>query len=255
MWLVDEILATLPHLQREQGLVELVKGLWLGDADAVDLLDVDGGVGRLAAAPFGDVSERLMGLLERAIDVKLEIVDEDMYEEKGIRTFLNLGHTAAHALELYAGLSHGEAVAWGMMAAGRISAEQGAFSEADADRIRRHLYPLVHFDRAVLEFSDRVAFDAALARDKKRVEGTLRSVLLEAPGEPNVTRDVTAEMWFDAVRAELDEWARRPVDVRRHRDYSVSLHLEASKSELNRVLAIRALRAREYADHWLQQGR
>ncbi|MGM0558594.1 MAG: 3-dehydroquinate synthase family protein [Myxococcota bacterium] len=240
--LVDDILATLPHRQREQGLVELIKGLWLGDAEAVDLLDVDGGVGRLAAAPFGDVSERLMGLLERAIDVKLDIVDQDMYEEKGIRTFLNLGHTAAHALELHAGLPHGEAVAWGMMAAGRLSASQGDLSEADAERIRQHLYPVVHFSRAVLGFEDRASFDAALLRDKKRVEGELRSVLLSAPGEPYVTRDVSSEMWFDALREEIDLWERRSVHVRASRPTRVSLEMEASKSELNRALAIRAVR-------------
>jgi pentafunctional AROM polypeptide len=245
VWLVDDILATLPHRQREQGLVELIKGLWLGDADAVDLLDVDGGVGRLAAAPFDEVSERLMGLLERAIDVKLDIVDQDMYEEKGIRTFLNLGHTAAHALELHAGLPHGEAVAWGMMAAGRLSAEYGGLDDADAERMRRHLYPLVHFSRSVLGFEDRAAFDAALLRDKKRVEGQLRSVLLSDPGEPFVTREVSSETWFDAMRAEVRRWASRSVTVRAARPTRTKLQMEASKSELNRALAIRCVRPGE----------
>jgi 3-phosphoshikimate 1-carboxyvinyltransferase len=247
--LVDDILATLPHRQREQGLVELIKGLWLGDAEAVDFLDVDGGVGRLAAAPFGEVSERLMGLLERAIDVKLEIVDQDMYEEKGIRTFLNLGHTAAHALELHAGLPHGEAVAWGMMAAGRLSASEGDFEKADAERIRQHLYPVVHFSRAVLGFEDRASFDAALLRDKKRVEGELRSVLLSAPGKPYVTREVSSGMWFDALRAEIDLWASRSVDVRVARPTQVSLEMESSKSELNRALAIRTVRPGQTTIH------
>ena len=49
--LVEEALETLPIEQRRDGLVELVKGLWLGDSDALELLERDGGIGEFWSAP------------------------------------------------------------------------------------------------------------------------------------------------------------------------------------------------------------
>ena len=245
--LVEQALDTLPLEQRRDGLAELIKGLWLGDADALDVLEADGGVDELAAAPFADVGPRFMELLERAIAVKLDIVDQDLYETKGIRTFLNLGHTVAHTLELHTGLSHGQAVCWGLLSASFLSAERAGLSEADARRLRAHVYALMSPSQVIGAFDDRAQFCAGIKRDKKRVDGQLRSVLLDGPAEPFVTREISADDWFGAFRKGVEWFESTPVLAERRVQRSVDLQIEASKSEMNRALVIDHLRPGETA--------
>jgi 3-dehydroquinate synthetase len=99
---------------------------------------------------------------------------------------LNLGHTFAHALEAAGPVSHGKAVALGLLAALRLS-------ELDTADVKETLAP-----RPVRV--DRERAWAALQRDKKARDGTIRLVLLEAPGKP-----VTGVELPEAdVRRELD---------------------------------------------------
>jgi len=240
--LVEEALATLPHEQRRDGLAELVKGLWLGDADALAKLEAAGGTGRLAAAPFAEVRSRTMDLLERAIDVKREIVDRDPREEKGLRTLLNFGHTVAHTLELNTGVSHGQAVLWGMLSASWLSAERAGLDGRAAARLREHVHPLLVPLARVRDFDRRDPFVEGVQRDKKYVDGELRSVLLEAPGRPTVTRSVEPVDWFEAFRRSVDWFTETPIRVRRPDSFDADLTMATSKSEMNRALVIDHLR-------------
>jgi 3-phosphoshikimate 1-carboxyvinyltransferase len=260
--LVDEILETLPVQQRRDGLFELIKGLWLGDAEALDLLDAQGGAAALGYGRFPEVSPRLMELVERAVAVKETIVARDPREQKGIRTVLNLGHTVAHALELMCGLSHGQAVGWGLLAAAGLSAERAGLSAAAAERLRRHVTPLMQFNQAlsaVVEAGDSADFARTLLRDKKRADGQLRSVLLDAPGEPLVTREITAQQWFDALSREFERWRSLAITLAAPTvaapqpgeasgatsNGDTKLEVEASKSELNRAQIIAHLHPSE----------
>ncbi len=109
-------------------------------------------------------------------------------DDRGERAQLNLGHTFAHALEAAAGfeLSHGRAVALGLLAALRLS---GLDTKAVEETLRPEPVRV-----------DREAAWAALARDKKAVGGTPRLVLLDAPGKPRVGVEVPPA----EVRAALD---------------------------------------------------
>ncbi len=67
----------------------------------------------------GQKKSNLEKLILRSAKIKWEIASKDMYE-KGIRAQLNLGHTVGHALETisvknYEKITHGEAVAWGLI--------------------------------------------------------------------------------------------------------------------------------------------
>ena len=96
-------------------------------------------------------------------------------EDRGERAQLNLGHTFAHALEVASGftLPHGRAVALGLLAALRLSG-----LEDEVRNVEEVLHPRpVRVDRELAR--------AALARDKKSVDGTVRLVLLDAPGQPH----------------------------------------------------------------------
>jgi len=162
------LLGTLPESERRGGMAEVVK------------------TGLLAGEPLWELPDD--ELVRRCAAYKAAVCLRDPYE-RGERAVLNLGHTFAHALEAaggYSGPSHGEAVALGLLAALRLSG-------VDTAPVEQVLSPQpVRVDRD--------AAWAALARDKKSVNGRPRLVLLEAPGKP--VTDV--ELPERQVRAALD---------------------------------------------------
>jgi 3-phosphoshikimate 1-carboxyvinyltransferase len=256
VYLVEDALSELPLEQRRDGLAELVKALWLGDAETLDRLDGtadsttgfdDPGIETLAAAPFdsdadASIGADLIDLIERAIRVKQGIVERDPREQHGIRTYLNLGHTVAHALELHTEISHGHAVAWGLAAASFASSTYADLTDDEAARLRKHVHPLLTPLRDVCDFHDRAAFIDAVGRDKKTQEGTLRSVVLDGPGSPRVTKDIDAQRWFDAFRRSVEWFLSTPIEAVRDRRVSGMPDLASSKSEMNRARVIAHLR-------------
>ena len=163
------LLATLPEAQRREGMAEVVK------------------TGLLAGEPLWELPQA--ELVRRTAAFKAAVCLRDPHD-RGPRNVLNLGHTFAHALEAaggYGEVTHGRAVALGLLAALRLSG-------VDDEPVRRLLDPKpVPVDR------DRAW--AAMRRDKKTENGELRLVVLDAPGRPR---------WGVAVpegdvRAALDE--------------------------------------------------
>jgi 3-dehydroquinate synthase len=76
-------------------------------------------------------------VVRKAIRVKAAIVSADE-READLRRLLNYGHTIAHGIEAalgYQNLTHGEAVAWGIIAANAIGVRRGITSEALRRRI------------------------------------------------------------------------------------------------------------------------
>jgi shikimate kinase/3-dehydroquinate synthase len=160
-----DLLATLPARERAAGLAEAVKTAllsgWTGveDADPIDLV-------------------------RRTSAYKVRVVTEDP-TERGIRAYLNLGHTIGHGIEAaagYGGLLHGEAVSVGLVAALWLSErvrglDASVLVETEA-LLRRLGLPV----RAPGIDVDRVL--ALVESDKKRVAGRTRFVLLDAVGSP-----------------------------------------------------------------------
>lgn len=162
------LLQTLPADERRAGLAEVVKtGLLAGEA--------------LWELPEPEQVRRCAAF--KAAVCLRDPLDRDE------RAILNLGHTFAHALEAaagYEGLSHGHAVALGLLAALRLSGlDTGAVEETLAPKPAR-----VDPERAW----------EALRRDKKAEGGRIRLVLLERPGVPRWP----AELPEDEVRRALD---------------------------------------------------
>jgi len=162
-------LATLPQEEIRTGLAEIVKAALIGDPELY---------ARMESGP-GWISQ---DWIQRAIRIKLEIVDEDP-QEHGRRAALNLGHTFAHALEVTSGyrLTHGQAVSIGLMAAARLAEAMGrceAELPARVERVlRRFGLPTTHrglVTDPVLE---------AMTRDKKGSAGRVRFVLPIRPGK------------------------------------------------------------------------
>jgi shikimate kinase / 3-dehydroquinate synthase len=147
-----DLLATLPEAERRAGMAEVVK------------------TGLLAGRELWSLPEEQM--IRACAAFKAGIVLSDPYETEGRRTVLNLGHTFAHALEAGSGyaITHGDAVALGLLAALRLS---GLPTDAVEEVLRPEPVP-----------ADLDAAWAALERDKK---GAGVFVLLEEPGRPVVT--------------------------------------------------------------------
>jgi 3-dehydroquinate synthase len=102
-------LDTLPDHEWKSGMAELIKTAVLDTGEILGLLKSMAGDRR---------RDSLFDLVCRSVSVKGRIVEADPRETGTDRVLLNLGHTFAHALESSAGLgrlSHGEAVAWGMV--------------------------------------------------------------------------------------------------------------------------------------------
>ncbi|HZL03226.1 MAG TPA: hypothetical protein VFC48_08905, partial [Cellulomonas sp.] len=130
--------------------------------------------------------------VRRCASFKAAICLRDPHDDAE-RKMLNLGHTFAHALEAaagYEGVTHGQAVALGLLGALRLSG--GGLSGRDISQVEETLRPKpVRVDR------ERAW--QAMQRDKKAVGGELRLVLLREDG-PEWDVAVPAE----DVRRELD---------------------------------------------------
>jgi 3-dehydroquinate synthase len=118
------VLESLPPRERLSGIFEALKGGIIADPELFDLLSTPPGV---------DVDT----VVRKAIKVKADIVSADE-KESDVRRLLNYGHTIGHGIEAalgYAGLTHGEAVAWGMIAANAIAARRGILPNSIRQRI------------------------------------------------------------------------------------------------------------------------
>lgn len=197
-------LRPLPEHQRRAALGEIVKMAALGDEALFTTLEADGeAVASGADAVFE--SGAMAEIVERPAWAKVQVVAADERESgaDGGRITLNLGHTVAHALEAvdgYASLLHGEAVAYGTRAAVRIGealgvtpAARGARIEGLLTRLSLGMEPLPYVLDAVVE---------ATGTDKKHAAGRLRWVLPTGDGTA-VRDDVPAEVVADAVRGVL----------------------------------------------------
>ena len=162
-----ERLSNLPEPLVKEGMAEAYKAGLVGDPVLCRLMRDSG-----AAATLGEV-------VERAVAVKARIVGADE-RERGVRAYLNFGHTIGHALEYASALSHGESVALGMVAAGRISEETEGFG--DLDEVKRTISGLGLPVRA--DGIDVSRVHELLSLDKKRDAGGLRMVLLAGIGDP-----------------------------------------------------------------------
>lgn len=173
------LLASLPVRDYCAGLAEVIKYGLLGDADFFATLE------RQTDALNTRDGATLAAVVDKAARGKAEIVAEDEKETDGRRVLLNLGHTFAHAAETAAGygvLRHGEAVAFGLVAAAKLSEELCGFSPADTARICR-LLRAFKLPIAPPDGVDDESLLVAMRMDKKNRRDAKRFVLLRAIGD------------------------------------------------------------------------
>jgi 3-dehydroquinate synthase len=192
-------LRTLPPREWRSGLAEIIKTSVIDDS----IYKPETRERFLALRPAlqpelgggvipGAVIDGAAALVSRAVMVKGRIVEKDPEERGGKRALLNLGHTFAHALESAAGLgqlSHGEAVAWGILRACELGVEMRVTPPSRARIIGALLAELGYETRVPhpAMAGQREAFSLALAGDKKKTAGGLRFAVPASRGVRLVT--------------------------------------------------------------------
>jgi 3-dehydroquinate synthase len=179
------LLSTLPRGELRSGLVEVVKMAALLDLALLARVETE-----LDSLLAGD-PRALEPVVAAAAAAKIQVVERDPTEQ-GDRQLLNFGHTLGHALETaadYAGLRHGEAVAYGLLFALRLAVRRGMA----ADLAPRLVALLSRFELPPLPPADPEELFAHMARDKKAREGGLVWVLPAALGEGRMVEGITRE--------------------------------------------------------------
>jgi len=193
--LIDpNVLTTLPSREYRAGLYEALKCGIIGNA----------GLFRLFEDRRREILDRGPSVVEKVIAesvrLKARVVSADE-REGGLRRVLNLGHTIGHALEAetrYTQLLHGEAVAWGMIAAIKIALSTGKLDTVTAARIRAAILGFGRLPRMKFQTTGVLK---RLRSDKKTRQGAVHFVLPSQIGRVEIVSDVPAA----AVRSAVEE--------------------------------------------------
>jgi 3-dehydroquinate synthase len=173
-----DCLKTLPAKELKSGMAELIKTAVLAGDDFLEMLS---GIGAgFFSNPQGFLEgELLYKSIERAVMYKGAVVTEDL-RESGKRMLLNLGHTFAHSLEAAAGLgrlSHGEAVAWGIVRSCELGLALGITPRGRAEKIKKTLASFNYELSCPHPLADTGLILKAMFSDKKKKNGNLTFIV------------------------------------------------------------------------------
>ncbi len=186
------VLKTLPEREFRAGLYESLKCAVIGNIEL--FLRFEQGRARILKR---DPAE-LEWVIAQSVRLKAEVVSADE-REGGLRRVLNLGHTIGHALEAETGyrrLLHGEAVAWGMIAATNIALSVGRTDSVTAGRIADAVLSLGKLPEVNVSARK---IRARLQSDKKTQNGVVHFILPREIGKVEVASDVPERVVLDAV--------------------------------------------------------
>jgi 3-dehydroquinate synthase len=191
--LIDsEVLATLPDREFRAGLYESVKCGVIGDAGLFKFMQAN------HAAVLRRDGAALDRVIAASVKLKAKVVSEDE-REGGVRRNLNFGHTVGHALEAetrYRQFLHGEAVAWGMIAATYIAGAVGMLKAVDVERVTRAVLSLGKLPRVNVSAKKIVT---RLVSDKKTRAGNVHFILPKKIGAVEVVAGIPDEVVLEAV--------------------------------------------------------
>ena len=183
VYIDPDLLSTLEARELRAGIAEVVKDGIIWDEAFFEELESKG------ASLLDTSSDGIIALIERSCAIKAEVVAADE-REGGVRAILNLGHTFGHAIEAltdYSRYKHGEAVAIGMVMAGKFAYSLKLCSEDVPKRIEA-LLKAIGLPTSVEGISPK-EFLEAMKLDKKVKGGIMRFVLPKAIGKVSI-RDV-----------------------------------------------------------------
>lgn len=192
VFISNDFLQTLPERQILSGLAEMLKHGLICDSAYWDQLKNT------------DLKMPAAELIYRSVEIKNEVVIEDP-QEKGIRKSLNFGHTIGHAVETYSlvndgdkALSHGEAIAIGMICEAYLSHKKIGLTENDLNEIVNvinKLYPKYDIPKLIFE-----QLYTYMQKDKKNEDGKINCTFLQQIGKYSIDNICTKDELFDSLR-------------------------------------------------------
>jgi 3-dehydroquinate synthase len=186
------VLSTLPDREFRAGLYEALKCGVIGKPALFDCLEK-----AQVKVLRGDVAA-IEWVIAESVRLKAEVVSSDE-RENGLRRVLNFGHTIGHALEAESGYRrflHGEAVAWGMIAAAHIAATTDRIDNDAAQRISDAVLGLGKLPKVEARSRDIVRL---LQGDKKTRKGVVHFVLPREIGKVEIANDVPEKVIIEEV--------------------------------------------------------
>ncbi len=188
VWL--PFLNSLPEKEMTNGLAECLKhGLIADENYYLEVLNAD---------PMDlKVMEKIV---RRSQGIKLEIVENDPYDEAGKRNILNFGHTVGHGLEKLSRyrLEHGESVILGMAWETAASRLDGYCDDPAFRQIREWLIEFVRLPR--IDCGGMKRLWRILGHDKKNRDGEVRYTPLREAGSPALPPPYVAPLRFEVLR-------------------------------------------------------
>jgi 3-dehydroquinate synthase len=185
LFIAPQFLQSLPHKELLSGFAELLKYALIADADLWHALQ------NLTEINANTISPEW---IERAGAFKKKLVTQDLYD-RNERRCLNFGHTVGHALETFfsakTALTHGHAIALGMVAEAWLSHRHGRLSKAEAEAIQQFIARFYSFVK--LQNSDIQEITKLCLQDKKNSNGTINCTFLESIGHYSVNNEVDGE--------------------------------------------------------------
>ena len=199
-----EVLQTLSDKDIKNGIVEVIKIAVIKSPVFFKWLEKN--INQLLKKH----KDLLCELVKEAVSLKLDIVLKDPWES-GLRKVLNFGHSIGHALEVRAGyqdLSHGEAVALGMLIETKIARNRGMCSEEFEEKIREIL-SFLRKQESIFKYIKNTEYNQfweTLTLDKKNYQGRITFILPEALGKVSLIDNITKEEVIKALEEFKKEW-------------------------------------------------
>lgn len=185
--LIDpSVLSTLPSAIFSDGMAEVIKYGCIRNKAILDMV----------TRP--DFRSDIDNIIYECVKIKRDVVEVDEHDT-GLRMILNFGHTIGHAAEKlgnYTALTHGQAVAIGMVAAMRLSNVLGAPDDLSAPLMKvlqAHKLP------TELPYGREEIFHALLS-DKKKFADTLNFILVRSFGEAEIVPIDTSRLHEELLR-------------------------------------------------------
>ena len=189
------LLKSLDKTHLKDGLAEIIKHSLIKDARFFDWLQEN--IDRLLE---GEEKE-LLEAIARSVLIKAEVVSKDE-TEKGVRKWLNLGHTFGHAIEVYGNFkdfSHGEAVALGMIMATNLSQTILNLQDEESQKIKSLINSVLTSESLQKVFEKSNLFEL-MSSDKKKKGDKLNFILLNSIGSAEIVSDIKDSDILESIK-------------------------------------------------------
>ena len=171
IFICTEFLDSLSEIEMNNGIIESLKAGFLGDKEIIEMI-------------YQDKLNNLEEIIKKSIQVKYNILKNDL-RESNERMFLNLGHTIGHLIEKDSNysISHGQAVAIGMLKGFEISESKFNLNSSIRDEFKSFL----NKQSMKTEYSfnsSQSELKEIISNDKKVTSDVVKFVLIKNIQEP-----------------------------------------------------------------------